>query len=196
MFTSYNSVGNWKCNIYYLILYHTCLYCTMYICSWCKYNIETFKHMDPLEGCHQKHRDWWPACRRDSSRGRILIPTWRRNCYSETDRVVPVLNTRTWPFSSADFSCGWSSSQWSHWSPPPSHPPSTASSPGPCSPGCRCHSTWAGPDRSWVKPSPGLPPPHLFCCLSLSLAGMDLSINKTIRAHCLIHSFFISAILA
>ena len=37
---------------------------------------------------------------------------------------------------------------------------------------------------------------HLFCCLSLSLAGMDLSINKTIRAHCLIHSFFISAILA
>ena len=37
---------------------------------------------------------------------------------------------------------------------------------------------------------------HLFCCLSLSLAGMDLSINKTILAHCRIHSFFISAILA
>ena len=37
---------------------------------------------------------------------------------------------------------------------------------------------------------------HLFCCLSLSFGGMDLSIINTILAHCLIHSFFISAILA
>ena len=187
----YYSFGNWKCNIYYFILYHTCLYCTMYICPWCKYNIETFKHMDPLEDCHQKHQDWWLVCKQDSSPGRIQIPTYKKLLFP--DRLCGLfLFTRTWPSSSLDFSCEWSSSQWSHWSPPPSRPPSTASSPGPCSPGCRYRSTWPGPGGSSVKTVIS----HLFCCLSLSLAGMDLSINKTILAHCLIHSFFISAILA
>ena len=36
---------------------------------------------------------------------------------------------------------------------------------------------------------------HLFWCCSLSAGGMDLSTMRTVLAHCLIHSFFISAIL-
>ena len=37
---------------------------------------------------------------------------------------------------------------------------------------------------------------NLFCCLSLSFGDMDLSTIRTVLAHCLIHSFLISAILA
>ena len=75
----------WGCGTHWAIwlqadLRENSLQARLLVQIWCKYNIKTFKHMDPLGDCHQKHQDWWPACKPDSSPSRILIPTCKRNC--------------------------------------------------------------------------------------------------------------------
>ena len=101
------------------------------------------------------------------------------------------LLTQISPFFSPDFSCELTSSQWFHQSLQLFHHQDIASSPRPCFLVYQCHNIW---NKHKVEILNVNTNSNLFCCLNLSFGAIDLSTIKTVLAHCLIHSFLISAI--